>query len=133
MGIEHFEMFQILLLAVSIAAMITSKLRLPYSVGLVFIGGILAVFPIIANISLTKDLIYKVLLPPLIFEAALFLPQKALFKEFPLIISMATIGVLLAATVITLGLIGCYTGHGLVPRFLAPYFSDRSDIGYRYF
>jgi CPA1 family monovalent cation:H+ antiporter len=102
--IEHFEMLQILLLVVSISAIVTSKLRLPYSVGLVLVGGILAIFPVIANITMTKDLIYKVLLPPLIFEAALFLPQKALRREFPLIITLATVGVILAAMVVTLGL-----------------------------
>ena len=103
-SIEHFEMLQMLLLVVSIAAMLTNKLRLPYSVVLVLIGGILAFFPIIANITMTSDLIYKILLPPLIFQAALFLPQKALLKESPLIISMATIGVVLAAAVVTVGL-----------------------------
>jgi len=103
-NIEHFEMLQMLLLVVSVAAMLTNKLRLPYSVGLVFIGGLLAIFPIIANITITNDLIYKVLLPPLIFEAALFLPQKALLRDFPLIICMATVGVIIAAAVVTTGL-----------------------------
>ncbi len=103
-SIAHFQMLQVLLLILSMVAMITSKLRLPYSVGLVFMGGILATFPIVANITVTPDLIYKVLLPPLIFEAALFLPQKALAKEFPLIITMATVGVVIAAAVVTMGL-----------------------------
>jgi CPA1 family monovalent cation:H+ antiporter len=103
-NIEQFEILQILLLVVSIVAMVMSRLRLPYSVGLVIIGGILAFFPIVSNISMSNEFIYKVLLPPLIFEAALFLPQKALVREFPLIITMATVGVLIAATVVTVGL-----------------------------
>ena len=103
-NIENFEILQILLLVVSIVAMVMSRLRLPYSVGLVVVGGFLAFFPIIADIPMSSELIYKVLLPPLIFEAALFLPQKALAREFPLIITMATAGVLIAASVVTVGL-----------------------------
>jgi CPA1 family monovalent cation:H+ antiporter len=73
-------------------------------VGLVFIGGLLAFNPNLASITITKSLIYKVFLPPLIFEAALFLPQGELLKNSGLIISMATAGVLLAALVTTCGM-----------------------------
>src|ERR1035441_7955658 len=56
----------LLLLVAAVVAMLTRRLRLPYSVGLVVAGICLAALPFAPKVSLTKDLIFTVLLPPLL-------------------------------------------------------------------
>jgi NhaP-type Na+/H+ or K+/H+ antiporter len=68
----NFETGWLLLLIAAVVAMLTRRLRLPYSVGLVVAGIALAILPFAPKLGLTKDLIFTVLLPPLLFEAALF-------------------------------------------------------------
>jgi monovalent cation:H+ antiporter, CPA1 family len=65
-----FQTGALLLLIAAVVAMLTRRVRLPYSVGLVAAGIFLAVLPFVPKISLTKDLIFTALLPPLLFEAA---------------------------------------------------------------
>ena len=59
-----------LLLVAAFVAMLARRFRLPYTAGLVLAGVVLAIFPVAANLTLTKDLVFTVLLPPLVFEAA---------------------------------------------------------------
>ena len=67
----QLDRFLSLLLIVGILAILTRRLRIPYSVGLVFAGIMLSFFPLFAEIPFTKDLIFNVFLPPLVFEAAI--------------------------------------------------------------
>jgi monovalent cation:H+ antiporter, CPA1 family len=53
---------------------------------------------------LTKDLIFSVFLPPLVFEAALFIHWRDFKKELPVVTLLATAGVVLAAAVTALGM-----------------------------
>src|SRR5450755_2237273 len=94
----------LLLLIAAVVAMLTRKLRLPYSVGLVAAGIVLALLPFSPGISLTKDLLFTGLLPPLIFEAAFYLDWKHLRKDLLVILVLATGGVLLSAAVTTVGM-----------------------------
>ena len=98
--------FQIggLLLIAAIVAMLTRRLHLPYSVGLVGAGIALAVLKIAPNISLTKDLIFTALLPPLLFEAAFYIRWSELRKDFALVVLLATLGVVLSAAVTAVGM-----------------------------
>ena len=98
--------FQIggLLLIAAIVAMLTRRLHLPYSVGLVGAGIVLAVLKIAPNISLTKDLIFTALLPPLLFEAAFYIRWSELRKDFALVVLLATLGVVLSAAVTAVGM-----------------------------
>ena len=93
-----------LLLIAAVVAMMTRKLRIPYSVGLVVTGVLLAVALPDTNIVLTKDVIFTALLPPLIFEAALMLPWHAVRRELPVVVLMATVGVILAAGATAVGM-----------------------------
>ena len=56
------------------------------------------------NYRLLKDLIFTTLLPPLVFEAAFQLPWKPLRRDFPVILLLATLGVLLAAALTAAGM-----------------------------
>ncbi len=95
---------EILLVVAAIVAMLARRFNFPYTVGLVVSGVILAVLPVSIDVSLTKELIFSALLPPLIFEAALFLPWPELRKELPVVVVMATLGLVLAALVTALGM-----------------------------
>ena len=87
----------LLLLIAAVVAMLTRRFRLPYSVGLVAAGIALAILPNSPGIALTKDLIFSVLLPPLLFEAAFYIDWNQLRRDFPVITVLATAGVALAA------------------------------------
>jgi CPA1 family monovalent cation:H+ antiporter len=93
-----------LLLIAAVVAMLTRRLRLPYSVGLVAAGIALAVLPYAPRIALTKDLIFTALLPPLLFEAAFYIDWNQLRRNFPVIAVLATAGVALAAGVTATGM-----------------------------
>src|ERR1035437_1678972 len=94
----------LLLLIAAVVAMLTRRFRLPYSVGLVAAGIALAILPNSPGIALTKDLIFSVLLPPLLFEAAFYIDWSQLRRNFPVIAVLATAGVVLAASVTATGM-----------------------------
>ena len=93
-----------LLLIAAVVAMLTRRLRLPYSVGLVVAGIILAISPFAPKVYLTKDLIFTALLPPLLFEAAFYLHWNELRRNFAVIVVLATLGVLLSAGLTATGM-----------------------------
>lgn len=101
---SSIERLDLLLLIAAIVAMLARKLRIPYTVGLVAAGVLLAMMPRFTTLEMTKDLIFTILLPPLIFEAAIFLKWSELKVQFPVIVSMATVGVVLATGITTLGM-----------------------------
>ena len=60
-----------LLLVACLIAMLSRRLGLPYIVGLVVAGFLIALLPNSPDFPLSRELIFNVLLPPLVFEAAL--------------------------------------------------------------
>ncbi len=100
----NMESLELLLLIAAMVAMLTRRLHIPYSVGLVATGVSLALFSVQIDISLTKKLIFSTLLPPLIFEAAFFLHWEELRRDFWLITALASIGVALSAAVTAAGM-----------------------------
>lgn len=93
-----------LLLVACLIAMVSRKFGLPYSVGLVGAGLLIAFIPQAPEFPLSRDLIFNVLLPPLVFEAALQLPWKAFRRELPVTATLALLGVALAAGVVAAGM-----------------------------
>jgi CPA1 family monovalent cation:H+ antiporter len=100
----NFQTGALLLVIAAVVAMLTRRLRLPYSVGLVAAGIILAILPFAPKVSLTKDLIFTALLPPLLFEAAFYIHWNQLRRDFSVIVVLATLGVLLSACVTAAGM-----------------------------
>ncbi|APD48823.1 cation:proton antiporter [Synechococcus sp. CS-602] len=98
------ESIELLLLVAAVVAMLARRLRLPYSVGLVLGGIVLAWLPFAPDLSLTRELIFNAFLPPLIFEAALYIAWPALRKDLPVVLTLATLGVVLSVGVTTLGM-----------------------------
>jgi CPA1 family monovalent cation:H+ antiporter len=99
-----FESGAFLLSIAAVVAMLCRRLRLPYSVGLVAAGIGLALLRLSPRAQLTKDLLFDAFLPPLIFEAALFLPWKHLRRDLGVILVLATVGVALSAGITGLGM-----------------------------
>jgi CPA1 family monovalent cation:H+ antiporter len=98
------ERVEILLLIAALVAMLARRLRVPYSIGLVLAGISFALLPFSPNIELTKELVFTTLLPPLIFEAAFDLHWRELRRDLALILTLATVGVLLSAAVTAAGM-----------------------------
>ncbi len=99
-GIEaglNIESVEIILLIGAVVAIIARRLKVPYTVGLVIAGIILAFVPFGLKVSLSKELIFQVLLPPLIFEAALYIHWKELKRDLLPVITFASFGVVLSA------------------------------------
>lgn len=85
-------------------AMLARRLRVPYSIGLVFAGIVLALLPFSPNLELTKQLVFTAFLPPLIFEAAIQLRWRDLRKDLLVILTFATVGVLVSAAATAIGM-----------------------------
>jgi monovalent cation:H+ antiporter, CPA1 family len=101
----NFERGAVLLLLIAtVVAILTRRMRLPYSVGLVAAGMVIALVPFAPKVSLTRDLIFTGLLPPLIFEAAFYLRWTELRRDLPVVVALATGGVVLSAAVTTAGM-----------------------------
>ena len=103
MGLS-IERIEILLLIAAVVAMLARRLHVPYSVGLVFAGIALALLPFSPNITLTKQLVFTLFLPPLIFEAAFQLRWRDLRKDLPVVLTFATLGVVLSAAATACGM-----------------------------
>ena len=99
-----FQTGALLLLIAAVVAMLTRRLRLPYSVGLVAAGIVLAVLPIAPKVSLTKDLVFTALLPPLLFDAAFHIQWKQLRRNLMVVVLLATLGVLISTSVTATGM-----------------------------
>src|SRR3954468_8184944 len=92
--------FGVLLLVACLIAMLTRRLGLPYIVGLVVAGVLIALLPNAPELPLSRELIFNVLLPPLVFEAALQLDWRRFRNELPLTLTLAFLGVGIAAAVV---------------------------------
>ena len=99
-----FQSLGALLFVAALVAMITHRLKLPYSIGLVGAGVALALLAPGSTPPLTPELIFFVFLPPLVFEAAIQIPWRPLRRELPLLLAMVTLGVVLAAGVVAVGM-----------------------------
>ncbi len=110
---EHTVGIYILLIGISCLVGIATKLltHLPYTIALVLVGLGLAIFDIgidIHQIGFSKEFIFFILLPPLLFQGSLHMQLDRLKRHLFLIIFFATIGVL--ATTFIIGYFTYYMG-----------------------
>src|SRR6478609_11933524 len=94
----------LLLLVACLIAMLTRRLGLPYIVGLVVAGFLIALLPSTPDLPLSRGLIFNVLLPPLVFEASLQLDWRRFRDELALTLTLAFLGVAIAGTVVAAGM-----------------------------
>jgi CPA1 family monovalent cation:H+ antiporter len=93
-----------LLFVAIFVAIAARRLRLPYTVGLVLTGVALAFIPLHLHAALTHDVIFDLILPPLLFEAAINIHWRDLRQDALPILTLAVLGTLIAAAVIAVGL-----------------------------
>ncbi len=116
--------FSGLFLLAATSAIFLKKLRFPYTIGLVVIGMVLG-FAVqnleflepVLRFRLSHDLIMYILLPVLVFEAAINIKLPALVKELIPIFMLAIFGVILS-TVVVAALVGEFTPMGLAGALL---------------
>ena len=106
--------FVILLSLSALVAIVSRRIRLPYTVALVLVGLALSFFPSPINIDLSSELILAILVPPLIFEATLNMRWEHLRRDLVPILILAivgtTAGTFIVASIITIA------GNTLVPE-----------------
>jgi CPA1 family monovalent cation:H+ antiporter len=88
-----------------IVAIFARRVHLPYTVGLVFTGVALALTGVETGAMLTHDFIFEIILPPLLFEAALSIHWSELKRDMLPVLVLATLGVLVSAGVVAFGMI----------------------------
>src|SRR5882672_10316067 len=110
-----------LLVVAIIVAIIARRIRLPYTVGLVITGVLLALARIETGVVLTHDIVFDGILPPLLFEAALCIHWDELRRDALPVLTLATLGVVISAIVVAIGaasLLGWPFAPALVFRVL---------------
>ena len=89
----------LLLFVSALVAILSRRLHLPYTVGLVLAGMGLSLLQVRLQLHLSKDLIFTIFLPPLVFEAALCIRWREFKSDLPVVAVLASFGVVLAAAV----------------------------------
>lgn len=100
---EHLRQIVAVLAVAMIVAIAARQLRLPYTVGLVLVGAILAATRPDFGMHLTHDMIFDLILPPLLFEAALSLSWRELARDSLPLLTLAGLGTVISATVVAIG------------------------------
>lgn len=76
-------------------SVLTARLRIPYTVGLVIAGLIVGILPHPQNIELTPGLVLFLFLPPLLFDGGWSADTRELARNWAPIALLATVGVLI--------------------------------------
>jgi monovalent cation:H+ antiporter, CPA1 family len=93
------------LLGVAIlVAIIARRLSLPYTVGLVVTGIGLAMMHLETGALLTHDFIFDLILPPLLFEAAISIHWRSLTRDLLPVLTLSTLGVIVSAAFVAAGM-----------------------------
>jgi len=93
-----------LLIIAMLVALAARFLHLPYTVGLVAIGIVLAATQHAGGITLTQNFVFDFILPPLLFEAAINIHWRELRDDLGAILTLALFGTVIAAAAIACGL-----------------------------
>lgn len=113
-----------LLFLAALSGIVLRKLRFPYTIGLVIVGILAAIasrriefLAPLQQVSLTPNVILYVLLPALVFEAALNLNTRLLLRNLTPILTLAAPGLLLSTVIIGV-LVGWLTPLPMGPALL---------------
>ena len=114
----HSEVVILALFCVATAvALVARRFKLPYTVALVIAGLVLGSIRLFEPPHLTKDLLYAVFLPGLLFEAAFHLEFRRFWQNKIAVFSLAIPGVIAAVALTTLLLVPSVNVLGLPSRF----------------
>ena len=105
-----------LFLLATLSAVLLKSLHFPYTIGLVVIGMILGIaaecfefLKPVLGVDLSRDLIMYVLLPALVYEAAINIKLPSLLQELVPVMMLAVVGVVLSTLLVA------YLLNGLTP------------------
>ncbi|MGD0142835.1 MAG: cation:proton antiporter, partial [Rhizomicrobium sp.] len=93
-----------LLVVAILVAIVARRLSLPYTIGLVIAGIGLALAHFETGLVLTHDFIFDIILPPLLFEAALSIHWSELKRDMLPVLTLSTLGVAISAVVVAAGM-----------------------------
>jgi CPA1 family monovalent cation:H+ antiporter len=88
-----------------IVAICARKLRLPFTIGLVFSGIGMAFMKPDCGTHLTHELLFDMILPPLLFEAALSLSWRELITDAAPLFALAGVGTFVSASFVAFAMI----------------------------
>jgi len=94
-----------LLMLAIIVGLVAHKMKMPYTVGLVITGILLKLAHVHIDLHLTHVLIFQLILPPLLFEAAININERELRRDILPILVLAIAGVVMSAGCVALGLV----------------------------
>jgi len=94
-----------LLIVAILVALAARRLSLPYTVGLVATGIALAFSPLKVGLGLTHDFVYLLILPPLLFEAAISIHWTELRRDMLPVLVLSTLGVAISAAAVAGGMV----------------------------
>jgi monovalent cation:H+ antiporter, CPA1 family len=98
---EHLTQAVAVLAVAMIVAIAARRLKLPYTVGLVIVGAAITFTRPEFGPHLTHDVIFDLILPPLLFEAALSLSWRELLRDSLPLLTLAGLGTLISAGVVS--------------------------------
>ena len=100
-GLVQQELGLVVLLSIAaLVAIISRRIRVPYTVALVAVGLFLSFFPNPFLIDVSSDLILAILVPPLLFEATLQIKWEKLRQDIVPILLLAVLGTLLGTVIV---------------------------------
>ncbi|WP_424362926.1 cation:proton antiporter [Methylocystis parvus] len=83
-----------------IVAIVARRLKLPYTVGLVIVGAVITLTKPDFGPHLTHEFIFDLILPPLLFEAALTLSWRELLRDSLPLLTLAGLGTVISAAAV---------------------------------
>ncbi len=98
----HLTEFLELLLIACAVGVVVKFIRLPYTIALVLVGLFVGMAKILPEVPLTRDLVFLLILPPLLFEGALNMDVEHLRENLKPISLLAVLGVLVSTLVVGL-------------------------------
>lgn len=93
------EFIEILMLATAVAVVV-KFIRLPYTIALVFAGLMVGLAGLLPEIPLSREIVFFIFLPPLLFEAAMNMDLNELRENFRPIALIAFLGVVVTTIVV---------------------------------
>lgn len=96
----NVESIEGLLIIAALVAVAARRLSLPYTVGLLIAGIAVAYGPWHPSFTVTKELVFSLFLPPLVFEAAFMIRWAELKRDLAPLVAMATLGVVASTAIV---------------------------------
>lgn len=107
----------ILFCVASAVAVVVRRLPVPYTVALVVVGLVLGSLHAVEPAHLTKELLFTVFLPGLLFEAAFHIDSAVFRRTWVAVAGLAIPGVIAAIGITAVILTAAFRGLAIVPDF----------------